>query len=80
MSIYLDQMIYGYIIEHKKPYPAGRVEAKIAIRNRQPALTSHHFIQQYFQSFAEDPISKLLAKHFESDSDDSPLNQDNATG
>lgn len=58
----------------------GRVEAKIAIRNRQPALTSHHFIQQYFQSFAEDPISKLLAKHFESDSDDSPLNQDNATG
>eukprot|EP00094_Tigriopus_californicus_P012644 TCALIF_12222-PA protein Name:"Similar to TOMM70A Mitochondrial import receptor subunit TOM70 (Homo sapiens)" AED:0.21 eAED:0.21 QI:0/0.4/0.5/0.83/1/1/6/169/580 len=58
----------------------GRVEAKIAIRDRQPGFTSHHFIQQYFQSFAEDPIVKLLAKNTESDSDDSPEDRDNATG
>ncbi len=34
----------------------GRVEAREAVKNRVPSLTSKHFIQQYFQSFAEDPI------------------------
>ena len=36
----------------------GRAEAAVASRNRQPMLTSNHFISQYFTSFSEDPIQK----------------------
>jgi len=35
----------------------GRAEAKLATSKRTPALASTHFIRQYFQSFAEDPIT-----------------------
>lgn len=38
----------------------GRAEATRAMKNRSPILASKHFIQQYFMSFAEDPISKSL--------------------
>jgi len=36
----------------------GRAEARLATTKRTPSLASNHFIQQYFQSFAEDPILK----------------------
>ena len=36
---------------------SGRAEAKLATSKRTPALASTHFIRQYFQSFAEDPIT-----------------------
>ena len=38
----------------------GRLEAREAVKNRTPSLTSKHFIQQYFQSFSEDPIMQSL--------------------
>jgi len=38
----------------------GRKCARQAVQNRKPSLTSTHFIQQYFQSFSEDPIMKTL--------------------
>ena len=38
----------------------GRKEAREAVKNRTPSLTSKHFIQQYFQSFSEDPIMQTL--------------------
>ena len=34
----------------------GRAEARLATKKRTPSLASSHFIKQYFQSFAEDPI------------------------
>ena len=34
----------------------GKAEATKAVKNRVPSLTSKHFIQQYFLSFANDPI------------------------
>ena len=43
----------------------GRAEAKIAARSRQPTLTSDHFIQQYFLSFAEDPIMNRVKREKE---------------
>jgi len=36
----------------------GRAEARLATTKRTPSLASNHFISQYFQSFAEDPILK----------------------
>ena len=39
---------------------AGRAEAKISARTRAPTLTSNHFIQQYYMSFAEDPIHNKI--------------------
>ena len=36
----------------------GRAEARLATTKRTPTLASNHFISQYFQSFAEDPILK----------------------
>lgn len=38
----------------------GRIEAKESVKCRKPSLTSKHFIQQYFQSFSEDPIMQSL--------------------
>ena len=43
----------------------GRAEAKLATSKRTPALASTHFIRQYFQSFAEDPITKTDFLHGE---------------
>ena len=34
----------------------------IYVENRQPVMTSPHFIQQYFTSFCEDPVLKSLEK------------------
>ena len=34
----------------------------IHVQNRQPVMTSPHFIQQYFTSFCEDPVLKSLEK------------------
>jgi len=48
----------------------GRAEAAVASRNRQPMLTSKHFVHQYFTSFSEDPIQKSIEKESEADSDD----------
>jgi hypothetical protein len=42
-------------------HSSGRVEAKEAVKTRKPTMTSKHFINQYFQSFAEDPIMQSLA-------------------
>lgn len=40
----------------------GRAEAKVAMISRQPSLPSDHFISQYFQSFAEDPIMRFSSQ------------------
>jgi len=48
----------------------GRAEAGLASKNRQPVMTSPHFIQQYFTSFCEDPILKSLEKEAEGDADE----------
>ena len=40
----------------------GRAEAKVAMVQRKPSLPSDHFIAQYFQSFAEDPIAKFYSE------------------
>ena len=48
----------------------GRAEAKEAAATREPMLTSKHFIQQYFLSFAEDPVIKSLEKENEGDVDE----------
>ncbi len=40
------------------------------MKNRKPILTSAHFVQQYFQSFDEDPIMRDLAKEAEGDVDE----------
>ena len=36
----------------------GRNEARIIFHERDPILTSKHFIQQYFMSFEMDPLLK----------------------
>ena len=36
----------------------GRAEARLAVRKQTPSLASDHFIKQYFESFAEDPVMK----------------------
>jgi len=41
----------------------GRAEARLATTKRTPSLASNHFISQYFQSFAEDPILKKSTNH-----------------
>merc|ERR1711936_1414774 len=41
----------------------GRAEARLATTKRTPSLASNHFISQYFQSFAEDPILKKNTDH-----------------
>lgn len=41
----------------------GRAEARLATTKRTPSLASNHFISQYFQSFAEDPILKKNTNH-----------------
>jgi len=48
----------------------GRAEAGLATINRDPVLTSAHFITQYFTSFSEDPIVKALKKESEGDVDE----------
>ena len=52
-------------IRHNPNFVPGRAEAKIAARSRQPTLTSDHFIQQYFLSFAEDPIMNRVKRERE---------------
>ena len=41
---------------------SGKAEAQKAVKNRVPSLTSKHFIQQYFLSFANDPILEEMRK------------------
>jgi len=48
----------------------GRAEATLASSNREPVLTSPHFVSQYFTSFCEDPILKALEKETEGDVDE----------
>lgn len=48
----------------------GRAEAALSTKNREPVLTSSHFIAQYFSSFCEDPILKSLEKDTEGDIDE----------
>ena len=40
----------------------GKAEAAKAVKNRVPSLSSKHFIQQYFLSFANDPIMEEAKK------------------
>ena len=40
----------------------GRAEAALASKTRTPILPSNHFISQYLESFAEDPIYKIVNK------------------
>jgi len=47
----------------------GRAEAGLASRDREPVMTSPHFIQQYFTSFCEDPVLRSLEKAEEGDTD-----------
>ena len=37
-------------------------EATNAVKNREPIMTSKNFIQQYFMSFANDPVKERLAE------------------
>jgi import receptor subunit TOM70 len=48
----------------------GRAEAALASKSRTPLLPSNHFISQYLESFAEDPIAKILKKESEGDIDE----------
>ena len=53
----------------------GRAEATLASTNREPVLTSPHFVSQYFTSFCEDPILKALEKETEGDVDETEKNE-----
>jgi len=48
----------------------GRAEAALASKTRTPILPSNHFISQYLESFAEDPIYKIVNKESEGDIDE----------
>ena len=48
----------------------GRAEAGLASKSRKPVMTSHHFVEQYFTSFSEDPILKSIEKESEGDVDE----------
>jgi len=59
----------------------GRAEAARESNNRQPLLTSPHFIQQYFSSFSADPILRALEKEEEGDVDEKEASdQDSSRG
>lgn len=48
----------------------GRAQAALASKSRKPILPSKHFIKQYLESFAEDPVKKILEKESEGDIDE----------
>jgi len=58
----------------------GRAEAALESKNRQPILTSPHFITQYFSSFCCDPILKSLEKESEGDVDTAEEENGELTG
>jgi len=58
----------------------GRAEAGLASKSRKPVMTSHHFVEQYFTSFSEDPILKSLEKESEGDIDEKEKDGEAASG
>jgi len=58
----------------------GRSEAGLASKSRKPVMTSHHFVEQYFTSFSEDPILKSIEKESEGDVDEKEKDGDTSSG
>jgi len=58
----------------------GRAEAALASKSRTPLLPSNNFISQYLESFAEDPINKILKKESEGDIDEKENGVDLSSG
>ena len=58
----------------------GRSEAGLASKSRKPMMKSHHFVEQYFTSFSEDPILKSIEKESEGDVDKKEKDGDTTSG
>ena len=50
----MNEILYREVI-HSYSF-LGRSEARMIFLNRKPAMSSSHFIDQYFTSFESDPI------------------------